>query len=300
MDFVLAKAKELHVDRVVLTGDQFHTHSIVHLEVLAFWQGVFAKFEAAEVEVVALVGNHDQSGDGISKSHSMMAFQNVFVVDQPTIIDEILHLPYMHSGEQLIADCKEFPKKVVVCHATFQGSTFENGFYAKEGIDQSQLPQEQIISGHIHAGQEFGKVWYVGSPRWMTISDANQDKNIWLVEHEPDGLIASRTAIPTDQACTRIVQFEDTAEAPASVTQLNPSWKYLVDVRGSAAFIEERKKVWLGKARVRTFCTDGASIKVKESDGMGVAFSKFLVAYQPKHGTPLPVLERMVADRIHA
>jgi hypothetical protein len=38
----------------------------------------------------------------------------------------------------------------VVCHATFNGARYENGFYAKEALDPDAVPQKRIISGHIH------------------------------------------------------------------------------------------------------------------------------------------------------
>jgi DNA repair exonuclease SbcCD nuclease subunit len=298
-DFIVRTAQETQPNYILLLGDLHHTHSLVHVEVMAFWRNTFEMWSRAGFQVLALVGNHDQPGDP-SRAHALMAYSGIRVIDAPQLLDmegNIALLPYMHDTNAFVATCQVLKADTIYCHATFVGAQYENGFYAKEGIEQDDIPQKQIISGHIHKGSEFGKVWYTGAPRWQTVTDANQDRAIWLVEHNPDGSIASRTAFQTDAVCCRIVHVEDTPESPAEIA-VNPAWKYVIDVKGPAAWVEERKARWSGVGRVRTFVTDRNAAKVRESDGIGVAFKKYFEAYKPRLPVDVAVLQSLVEERL--
>ena len=262
---------------------------------MQFWRSAFMAL--APWHTIALVGNHDRPGDRNSTAHSMMSHldSDVTVVDRPMASGPLLFVPYGDAELVRFAKAAD-PDATLVCHATFQGAMYDNGFYAPDGLDPEALPQRQIISGHIHKPQEFGKVWYPGSPRWRTISDANQDRGYWLVEHGDKGEILNREFFSTGKVCRPIYLLEDTPESTAKVPE---SGDIVVDVRGPPDFVARRKRELdaLG-VRVRAFPVSERKKAVRESDGIGAAFGKYAAAWKPINGTDPEVLRGMWEKRI--
>src|SRR5208282_3433609 len=93
-------------------------------------------------------------------------------------------IPFIPDNREFVRICnQEVPHDaILLCHQTFEGSQFENGFYAPEGVDQTLIPQKVVISGHIHNRQTVGKVTYIGTPRAVTANEANQDKGISILD----------------------------------------------------------------------------------------------------------------------
>jgi DNA repair exonuclease SbcCD nuclease subunit len=288
---------------VVLAGDLYDTHAIIHAEVQYFWWEFLRDLKAAGVPVIIIKGNHDQPGVEGSMATALIAHieQAACVLYGPRLFGKLLFCPYA-SGEKLVEWSKQFPEcTTLFCHQTFDGSTYDNGFYAGDGVDPNLIAQKRIVSGHIHTPQEFGKVWYPGAPRWRNMNDANVDRALWLLSFDDDDKLVNKVGYDTGQVCRRIYLFEETP------TKLLP--KHLpfdgknevhVLLKGPQAFIDERKPLLdaLG-VRLRTVRTDArASARVKESEGVGVAFSKYLDAYEPRHGTPKPVLKSMAEERV--
>jgi len=297
-------ARTEEVGEVWFVGDQHHNHELVHLAVMHWWKNALHSLSEVGIRTMLMVGNHDQLAPG-SNIHSMMTYERldkVKVVDTPTIRQGVLMVPYFHDKIAFLdavnsqTDERRGAPKTIVCHQTFDGSKYENGFYASDGIDPKLLPQELIISGHIHTPQEFGSVWYVGAPRWRGANDANTNRAIWVVTFE-DGELRSRIPYTTGDVCRQILHLEDTESSPVDMN-FNHQHKYTVDVKGSPAWCERRKlELAAAGARVRTFPSREFTREVKESDGVDVAFKGYLGAYHPKHGTDLGVLGTMAKQR---
>lgn len=270
----------------VFLGDQYHTHAILRLEVIDFWRKAFKLvLECSRTKTVfALAGNHDMTGDSSSKATAMdiHATSGVIAVTKLSPASwgrKVTFLPYM-SNEEFLATVKASPTDVLVCHQTFQGATYDNGFYAHDGIDQNEVPANLIISGHIHTPSVIGKVEYVGAPRWRTISDAAvSERHLMLLDLDT----LERKYIPTSTHVRKLILLKDTEEAPLEAIALDHH-EYRVDIHGSEAFIEARKKFWLGRAKVRCFPTYASKSVVKESEGIDSAFSTFVTNFQPKFG----------------
>lgn len=283
-----------HHAAVLLLGDQHHYHGVIHAEVLAFWHRIF---RYSEMDYYALVGNHDMTGVAGSRTHALMTHHrnDVRVIDSPTVIGNVIFAPYC-SNEELTAIGQTYAFcTTMVCHTTFNGSRYENGMYAKDGLDPELLPQKKIVSGHIHAPQQFGKVWYPGAPRALTVSDANIERAVYLVEFE-EGELAFAQPFSLRDVCRQLYHFQDSPATPLEVT-FDPRHKYHIDITGPASWIAERKPLFEGKARVRTFRTDKPTAKLKESEGIGVSFGKYLASYQPQFGTDAAVLRQMLKER---
>ncbi len=297
IDMITSIAQNNGVDRIVLLGDQYHNHSLIHLQVMEFWQKALKQLSYSAKNVIALVGNHDKAGYANSNANSMMLHDigNVAIVDDFTVEENpftsIGYMGYKHSAKEFIEQSKKIEGlvKTLVCHQTFFGSRYENGFYApaKDSIDPSLLPYNKIISGHIHTAQEFGKVWYPGSPRWRIATDANIEKYIYLVEHNYDGSMASRQEFSTKGPCRPMYELDDNETAPLILQQKHKDAQVIINVCGSVEFVKSRKAEHERAGhKVRGFPIKNYITNIKESDGVQNSFIKFAQTYKSQNGTP--------------
>lgn len=303
IEFIIDVCRTNDVREVLFLGDQHHTHAILRLEVMNFWRTAFTALRSAGLRVACLVGNHDQASPG-SSINAMAAYQGlVEVIDRPKTVKGIMFLPYYHDQAEFLEACRGqdgglFKPKTVICHQTFDGSTYENGFLASDGFDPNLVPQELIISGHIHTAQEFGKVWYLGAPRWRTLSDANTERALWVVEFN-EGRLVKRTPFDTGVVCKQIKHVIDTEEKPVSIP-LDPRHQWRVDVKGSESWCNVRKIALTAPGvRVRVFPDQASRLgQVRESEGIEKAFRSFMGCFEPIHGTDRALLDTMVKERL--
>ena len=313
MGLVLKLALEAQVDRVVFLGDLFHTFSLVHVEVLAFWRRWLARLVAEmrpraqkviHQSVFVLRGNHDGPHDPIDGVSALNALQmdGVWVIDTLVDLDGIAWVPYCRDNTKFVAACAiASDRKTVYCHQEFNGCSYDNGFYSSVGVDPEAINQTTVISGHIHDGQEFGKIWYPGAPRWLTASDVNKNRFLWVVEHGDDGAVLSRKSYPTDGVCARMVEVNDLETAPTAPESLPANCKVVVNIRGTKAWLEARVALWAGTgARIRTYeDRPTKAVEVRESQGIGTAFRSWRTAYKPRFGADPKALAAM-ADALNA
>ena len=152
----------------------------------------------------------------------------------------------------------------MVAHQTFTGATYENGFYAEDGIDPELVAQDQIISGHIHKQQQIGKCWYQGTPKWDTMSDANEEKGIWIYEHNEDGSVKSKKFISTAGVVTPI--FKHVVNEGDAEPELLPNAKNYIEFIGKSAWITKMKKKYKGKAHIKAKPSDRKSARLIDKD----------------------------------
>lgn len=298
--YVIRLARQ-HGATLVVVGDLYHTHAIIHAEVQYFWFCFYEACRQVGVRVITLKGNHDAPGTEGSRATALIAHvsQCTAVLYGPYVENGILFCPYT-KGTQLLEWSAAYPEcKTLFCHQTFDGSVYENGFFAGDGVDPNLITQSMVISGHIHAPQSFGKVWYPGAPRWRTLSDANVERAVWLLDFE-NGKLVNKQSFDTGKVCRRIWQAVDTPAAPFSEAHLPEEKDVLhLTIMGPRSWIKERRPLFEKRARVRTVCTDvRAVVQVKESDGVSVAFNKWFDAFQPRHGTAKTVLKKLTEERL--
>jgi len=310
-DIALNACREHQPDMVVFLGDQYHNHSIKHVEVERFWQQFFSQLVlSGEPSVLALVGNHDRPGNANSSANAMQAHPEIYVVDRPSVRGNILFVPYYHDPKELVRVAQEHPEQnVLFCHSAFVGGHYDNGapiksdaFYGKDVATPDDIPQTTIVSGHIHKAARFGKVWYPGSPRWQTMGDANTERAIWVVSVDETGIVpGSDICIPTN-SLRRTWQLIYTPESlcEKQFAEISKYDKVLVNIEGPVAFCEEAKRNLQARGfRVRAFPTDRRATKVSEAEGVGVAFEKHFASYRPKFSTSKELLRGLVRERLH-
>lgn len=282
MEFIKQTVIAAKVDRLEILGDLLHTHAVIRLEVQLFWNKWIPIFRDL-VETVIIVGNHDMAGDHNLEGNALTVFKiledgRLKIVDVPTKHGVYAYMPYMHSSNDFVTAAKGLAStqsKVLVCHATFSGSQYDNGFYAPDGINPDDIPFDTIISGHIHKEQIIanGKVDYPGTAKWDTSSDANENKGIWLYEHDDiTGKVLSRDLISTKHVCTPIVSV--TWKEGENRPKTEESSRTTVELIGSSDWISKQKTVLKGKFSVRSKCTDQRKTATRKA---GKSLENFLI-----------------------
>jgi len=302
LDLVLGTARQHHPDYVVFLGDLHHGHAVVRVEVMDFWKRNLAVLGQDGQKSILLVGNHDRPNNVNLKMDALVyESPTTHVVSEPEAIGDVRFVPWTPSNEEFVAACGD--AKVIFAHQEFKGGQFDNGMFIPNGVDPDSIPATAIVSGHIHKPAMFGTVWYPGSPRWRTASDANVDRAIWLVEVQ-DGQVSDSGPglgpISTRGVCRALYHIEDIEGNPAQETfPVQEPARVTVNVRGGAEYVNTRKAFWAAQgASVATFPTQETVRDVRESDGLPRALQKHIAQYKPKYGTPVEVLTKMVNERI--
>jgi DNA repair exonuclease SbcCD nuclease subunit len=266
---------------VLFAGDQYNDHGIQRVEVIEFW---VEEFSAMPYRTTALVGNHDMNQEGDASVMVAHNHDGVDVISAPT---HILQqgwgaVPFFRKNEDFIAAVTGLYKhgcKTIFCHQEMDGAQFENGFYSPHGVKMSDLPSDlKLISGHIHKQQEFGNVWYPGAPRQLTRSDIGEQKGVWIIAFD-----GRRKFIPTpEEVCESFKHIKVTPET--ATIEIPVSEKVYIDVYGPKEFVldfvhklsKDGKKV----PHLRAYADpELVTSDIKESDGINVAFSKYLAKY---------------------
>lgn len=312
-DYVLAILDEVDdpAVEVVFLGDLYNNHAVVRVEVIAFWNRFFRRLEERGTFAHALVGNHDRPQSGVQGNvHSLMANlgnEGLRVVSEPEVFGGIGWIPYMPTPEAWVKAFRDLGSPgVVLCHQTFAGSRYENGFFAPDGVSTEVLCSTKVISGHIHSPQNVGNVWYPGAPRWRSISDANTDRHLHLIEMTPlDGWkttysgYESLRSFPTDKVCTPIRLKTITSKSELEGLRNEPGLR--VTVQGDESYVREAEAVLKShgiKFRSQVTGTDHSKGQIRESDGIQVAFDRHLEAFKAPNGTSIEILKQLVATRL--
>jgi DNA repair exonuclease SbcCD nuclease subunit len=292
LDLVIKTAQDSRPDNITFLGDLYNTHSVVDTRCIDFWQ-TNLKVLAGISPVTVILGNHDQCTPTIRHPHALLSHQDipgVTIIDEFFQGDDFAAMPYYVDPVEFIKVCKENEVKsnFLFCHQTFNGADQGAGFYAKDSVEPSAIPYKFVISGHIHNPMRFGNVWYPGAPRWKTLTDANQDRFIYLL----DGKVSK---IPTDTVCRRIYKFEDSMEEPAKIELSEAQLKNAdirVDVKGTSKYISDRVIELKAKykAKCRTFPVTVRKQKVSESEGIKPAFRRFANSFAAPNGTSIEKL----------
>ena len=307
MEFAFEQARQRDIKTVVIMGDLFHTHAMVRVEVAHFWTLWIYKAAGLGLELVMLVGNHDMPGNasGDPFVHALAVYKgfgNVKVIDKPTALypagvrvpPALVFMPYYADPEKFVADANDNPADFLFCHQTFVGARYESNFPAPDGVDPDSISHPIIISGHIHMQQVLGegRVVYVGSPRWLTASDANQARGIHALDTETKDL----DFISTAGVCRQIVSATVTPDDPDPVFQAEGNVRIILTLKGPKLWIQEKMESTPGLKllgiEIRSVYVEEKEPEVRESEGLAVSLQKYVLAKD------WPVSKELLWDQI--
>jgi DNA repair exonuclease SbcCD nuclease subunit len=295
---VYRTAEEQFCTDIVFLGDLHNNFAVTNVRVTAFWLR-WLRLLASRFKVLALVGNHDMLGNGQPLPHALIPYEDLItVIDASKLIGNTLFVPYIADPNLFISEVKKFPQaERIVCHQEFNGAAYDNGYFAPHGVDPN-LMQVPVISGHIHTPQRLGNVWYPGAPRWRTLSDAAvQERYLHAISDT-----GASAVFPTSPHVKRVVDIVITPETAHIVHLFAKKDDYRIHVEGPAVFVKEQLEKLAGytetNKKVSSIVTDSRVIRVKESEGIDVAFQKYVGAFKPKNGTSPVALAELAADRL--
>ena len=298
-------ADEHRVGVITFLGDLYNSHDVVTTRCIEFWHRWFREL-SGQAGVVAIRGNHDQVTPSEAFPHALLAHPDIVVIDRPQAmpyLEGCVAMPYYHDAAEFLEGTRQLARmatRLLFCHQTFQGAQYENGFYAKDGVDVNAVGIPSIISGHIHSPQKVGKASYPGAPRWRTLSDANEDRFLWVLEHDGDH-IRLAAKVPTGDACRRIWRYDDRPEAPADVSNARPGDDVRIDVYGpTPEYVAERRAALKAScgAVTRPFPERARKAAVSEALGVEVAFDRYRDQFRAPNGSAPEVLSATVRERL--
>lgn len=274
--------------KFVFLGDQTDKNDALSVRVMEFWRSVGAEFSP-----VFVVGNHDQVYAG-SSHNSMNACRDVgTVVSDSRRLGAILFVAYCRDSDQFLARCDG--GGALICHQDLAGASYDNG---RRSLSSMSPPGHfvQVVSGHLHVPQEFGRIWYPGSPRWRGLKDASVERRaIWWADFSDSGLIVGRRPYWVDEVADRVKVVRDVEGGLAPPVDQHS----VVDVVGSRQYIERRRRELRAiGARVRGLPVAATPPKVRESDGLRESMAAHLEQFCPPSGTSKEWIKAAIKDRM--
>lgn len=297
IEFIRLKAIEYKVGCIEFMGDLMHTHAVIRVEVLDFWERAFNKLTTV-CPVLSLVGNHDQPGS--KEKEQLMNALNIFngedlsIVNKPMIHNNIAYIPYMSDKEQFLSVAKDLyiqgATEMLIAHQNFSIPLYS------DMIDPNLVPQKYIITGHIHEQKHFNKVLQVGTPKWDTLTDANENKGIWIFEHAMDGSLTYEEYISTKDVVTPITKI--TLNEGDAEVELDPNARNYLELVGSSAWINQMKKKYKGLAQLKARPSDRKNVNVNKDKAFSVL--EFLDAsFKPIDGVEKAEIKQYLQEVIN-
>lgn len=170
---------------VVFLGDWWHLRYRIDVRLQVAVRDELLRWADRGVTCQILVGNHDQVN--IEGRNALEVFDDlptVHVFSEPTIhAQEYVWLPYRKDVRAYQEFMSSFPGRTVFVHQAFAGCWMNNNHRTTEGMTPGAFKGARVFAGHFHRRQQVDStIWYVGSPRQVTASEAGQPKGFCVVE----------------------------------------------------------------------------------------------------------------------
>jgi hypothetical protein len=292
-------------------GDQYNDMGTVSLQVDYLWRQYLSDLSKV-VSITCLVGNHDMTGDGIYNAMASHGSKNIQVVgDSPSIVSHperqngivypnpVYAIGFIRNSDQFVASVNAAvtDSSILLCHQEFEGSQYENGFYAPHGVLPSAIRSKMIISGHIHMAQSFANVTYVGAPRYINRSDCNTSKYIWVLDSDlcrlepvspPEGVLVKYRSIIIKEGGS-VPDIDNSAYV-----------KNFIDIYGSDTYIQKTLRLVPEGSVIRTFPNKvQAQTTVSENKGVKASMEDYLVKFCEDKGVDKP-LAKIISERVRS
>lgn len=301
LNFILQMARTYYVDIVELSGDIFDTHNLVRLDIIEFWDRWFNIFTKEKFKTRVLVGNHDLTGSYNSTYSALHPFlslenSNFKIVHEPYLDGIYGYLPYIHDDNKFIVEANKLADQgatVLMSHPNFKGAVYDSGMAANGGVDSTLLDSRflHLVSGHIHTEISYDRVWYIGTPRWLTKSCSNKQKGIWLCVHDENGLMTSKEFLSTESVCTKIVSLEwKEGEAKPEIPE---NAKVDIELIGSSDWVKEQKIELKGQVSISSKLTDVKKVVRKSGGSLHEFILKYYQTDENKRAKLLKYMENL-------
>jgi ABC-type Mn2+/Zn2+ transport system ATPase subunit/DNA repair exonuclease SbcCD nuclease subunit len=139
------------------------------------------------VPMVMIPGNHDYF-DASETEHGLTPFQyaspHITVLDKPTVIDRQLWVPWRRCNETVANILRKHTDvDVIFGHFDIIGFKLNPTKISTEGLESSVFPIDKAIyTGHYHTPQVHGNIRYLGSPYQLSLSEAEDEKSLIVID----------------------------------------------------------------------------------------------------------------------
>ena len=182
----------------IWTGDMLDTKELIRGKCM---NSLLSYFAQSKLQHVILVGNHDYFNLECEE-HSLEPLKllsNVHVIDEPTVLNDMVFVPYIHDQEKLRNVLREYanPNRVLFAHLELTDFDFGNGYLCTKGLSLADVSgYKRVVSGHFHKYQTKGNLTYIGTPFSHSFGEANQEKYLGMYDTETDELRLAETEFP--------------------------------------------------------------------------------------------------------
>lgn len=165
--------------KIIFLGDWFENRNAVNVQTMNFAHLALRLLNALNIPVYIIIGNHDlyhRENRKIFSTQVFDEFSNVTLINEPTVVDEMLICPFLFRSE--------YPKLAQYAHLKYWFGHFEFRNFVitgtdrrmEHGPDHTQFSQPTyIFSGHFHKRQANGNVIYLGNTFPMDYGDSWDD-----------------------------------------------------------------------------------------------------------------------------
>ncbi len=117
-----------------------------------------------------------------------------------------------------------------------------------------------------------GKLKYVGSPRWLTRGDANQERGIWSWDGKD-----SFEFFSTEDVVGKIIEVNLNENEDLPELDTKKYKQVILKVKGKPSFIQKVSDKYLGQAEIIPIIETEEDSKVSEALGVNEALKKFIL-----------------------
>ena len=159
------------IKTVIHCGDMFEEKNRISFTLYnAVWE-LYKKY-SEELDIIFLTGNHDVSTvTGVSTAKPFSDI--ICVVDEPTLIDDALFVPYRMLDKITNDDVTS----ILFTHDDFIGAKYAKGTQSEDGYDPKIVSKFDVVfNGHIHIPQSYDNIYSVGSLMAGDWGDDNKQK----------------------------------------------------------------------------------------------------------------------------
>ena len=159
-----------NIKNVIHVGDFFHERRSLNTLTQVYAFKIADLFDMSNINLYAIVGNHDCYYKNIIKPTSLQIFKKyptIKIIDEIyPLTDDILLVPWNTPIPT------KYNQQYVFGHFEIKGFQMNNRKECDKGVDPDIFkPYRRIFSGHFHMPSTKGNITYLGSPFQQTFND---------------------------------------------------------------------------------------------------------------------------------
>lgn len=213
---------------------------------------IFDYLEDNGITLEYIVGNHDMfykdKRDIYTLSIFEKAYDNFIVYNEPTLIDNILFVPWLLEEDKPKVHKLLDKAKLCIGHFELKDYNVSSTFKATHGLDENFFKSVDVISGHYHGKQGNNNILYAGVPYQQTWDDYGHENGFYVLDTNNLG-IDNLEFIETTVCTKHIKVFLDSENKTINVFGLGKDINLTIDSKTDYSFtINNKLKIYIDKS----------------------------------------------------